>query len=245
MNPNQYNEFLKNRRTFKLFKKTEIPVDHKNLLIDAVNYSPAQNCNRNFITILLEDENIKEWFMKNVFYFPPYYDENLKEDLPKEYQMSILTASFVVLYLEVNRNLPLVRHADKRVIIEPNTGDTSIKKINIGLNMAFLANQAYLLGYDVGFVGCSRGLKEVTKDPELLTQLIDIYKKYELDELNLEFELRPTYAVCIGNAYPLGEYKNFDKTIDGERWKDGFYTNRKKHSLNSLENLRTIKNENI
>jgi hypothetical protein len=242
----EYNSFLKTRRTAKLFESSVIPDEHKQMLIDAANYAPAQNSNKNFIPILIEDPAHKEWLQDNIFYMVPKYSKRLDRDMPREYQFAVSTAPLVFLYLEASKNLPIVQHGsalDRNGdhMKEPDQGDLYIRSINIGLNMGFLANQAYMLGYDVGFVGCTRGIKNVMETPELRDQLQNMYNEYHVSYYGKKYGLTPGYAVCIGKATPVDNpqgQKVSDQTLLGSPYKDGYYTNYKKHGLNPIENVR-------
>lgn len=235
MNGIEYNEFLKSRRTYKYFDSDFlIPEEHKLLLIDASNNAPAQNCNKSFIPILVEDKKTKEWLIKNVFYMVEKETTNTK--IPKEYQMGIVTAPLVFVYLEANKPIVSTVGSDGEVLKEPENGDTAIKILNMGMNMAFVANQAYMLGYDVGFVGCSRGVNTVVNDDTLRQELHNIYAEYGLLQLGKKFGLAPTKAVCIGKALP---FDTSPRAVEGYPFLDGIYTNRKKHSLNPIEYVRT------
>lgn len=237
MNANEYNLFLKNRRTYKYFDTgVVIPDDHRQLLIEASNLAPAQNCNKNFIPILVEDTPTKEWFLEHVFYMVERSAPG--RSIPKEYQMGVGTASSVFVYLEANRNFPISgrQGAEGEIITEPDNGDIAIRNINLGMNMAFLANQAYMLGYDVGFVGCSRGVRNVFDIPELRDQLFDIFDQYGIREIADQFKLAPSYAVCVGRALPMDIGPAANKMYP---WKDGMYTNRKKQKLDPIEFVRT------
>lgn len=245
MNGKEFNEFLKTRRTMKLFKQFDMPTEHRSMLIDAVNYSPAQNASRNFIPILVEDQAHREWFIKNIFYMESQWDKTLKINVPREYQLGLLNCSFLVIYLEAHANLPITAHDNINIEKEPKISQLSLRKINLGINMSFLACQSYLLGYDVGFVGCSRGVTVMSTDPGLKMEFSDILEKYDLTSMNSQHDLLPSYAVCVGKAYDIGQYDDeIDKSIKGVRWHDGFYSNRKRHNLNAIENLRTLKNVN-
>jgi len=241
MNGQEYNDFLKIRRTPKQFDQSvTIPEEHKQLLIDAVNYAPAQNSTRNFIPILIEDKKDLEWLVKNIFYMVPKYSPQLQRDMPTEYQMQILNAPLSVIYLQANKNLPIRKDPinvskDGQIIKEPDTGDIDIRNINIGMNMAFLANQAYMLNYDVSFVGCTRGVRTVMDTPELKTELYSMYFKYGITSLATQHQLAPCYAVSIGQGLPL------DDNLAGVEWHDGYYNNIKKHELNPIENLRVVR----
>jgi hypothetical protein len=240
MTPEEYNKFLKIRRTSKLFERdVGIQEYQKQLIIDAVNFAPAQNSNRNFIPLLIEKQEHKEWLQDNIFYFPPSYSGALEKEMPTEYQLGVLTAPMIVVYLKASKNLPIVNRGEAA---EPSQGDIDIRNINIGLNMAFVANQAYLLGLDVGFTGCSRGLRNVMDTPELKAKLFSIYNEYGItDDFATRHSLAPGYAVCIGKAVPISNPT--EPTLEdmaGFQYKDGFYTNLKKHSLNSMENVRLI-----
>lgn len=248
MTPQEYNNFLKTRRTSKVFTEEKLTAEQRQLLIDAVNYAPAQNSNRNFIPILIEKQEHKEWLQDNIFFMVSKYSESLGRVMPKEYQLGILTAPVVILYLEASKHLPLVNHpshldADGTYLKEPNQGDIDIRNINIGMNMAFLAQQAYLLKLDVGFLGCTRGLKTVMQTPELKAHLYSIYNEYGItDEMAKKHWLSPGYAVCIGKALTIANPNSRVKKedLEGLPYKDGYYTNIKKHKLNSIENIRVI-----
>jgi len=237
MNGKEYSDFLKVRRTPKSFDQSvTIPSDHKQMLIDAVNFAPAQNGTRNFIPILIEDKEIQEWLVKNIFYMVPKFSSQLNRDMPTEYQYQLVSAPLVVLYLEANLELPI--HKDKGnvnrtgdIIREPSAGDLAIRDINIGMNMAFLANQAYTLGYDATFVGCTRGIRTVMSTPELKTQLNSIYFSYGILSMANMHGLAPSYAVGIGRGLPL------DENLAGTPWHDGYYNNVIKHKLNTRENI--------
>jgi hypothetical protein len=240
MTPEQYSDFLKIRRTKKLFKKFEIPVDHKQMLIDAVNFAPAQNCQRNFIPVLIDRKDHREWLVDKIFYMDPKWDTKLNYNLPKEYMKGIVDASFVVLYLEVAENFPLVSHhnINYKETREKDKNQITIMNINLGMNMSFLANQAYLLNYDVGFIGCARGAATLnSKNGEFLSFI----EHFGLTELYEKHKFIPTYCVCVGKAYDIEDYGEYqiDKKIKGVLYKDGFFTNRKKHTLDPVEFLRT------
>ena len=248
MTPIEYNEFLKTRRTSKVFTDQKLTTEQRQMLIDAVNYAPAQNSNRNFIPILVEKQEHKEWLQDNIFFMVSKYSESLDKVMPKEYQLGILTAPAVVIYLEANTALPIVNHpshlgSDGTYLKEPDLGDRYIRNINIGMNMAFLAQQAYLLGLDVGFNGCTRGIRNVMETPELKAHLHSIYNEFGItDEMANRHHMAPGYAVCIGKAKPVANpfTKATKEDVNGFVYKDGYYTNIKKHQLNTLENIRTI-----
>lgn len=248
MTPQEYNEFLKTRRTAKVFETDKKLTDtERQMLIDAVNYAPAQNSNRNFIPILVEKQEHKEWLQDNIFFMVSKYSDSLGKIMPREYQLGILTAPAVVIYLEAMKGLPIVNHpshlgADGNYLKEPEHGDLFIRNINIGMNMAFLAQQAYLLGLDVGFNGCTRGVRHVMETPELRAQLYSIFNEYGItDEMALRHGLSPGYAVCIGKGIPIENPNSPTKMdLEGLPYKDGYYTNIKKHKLNSKENIRVI-----
>ncbi len=248
MTPQEYNKFLKTRRTAKVFTDEKLTEEQRQFVIDAVNYAPAQNSNRNFIPILVENHEHKEWLQDNIFYMVSKYSESLGRVVPKEYQLGILTAPAVVIYLEAAKNLPIVNHpshldADGSYIKEPPSGDIDIRNINIGMSMAFLAQQAYLMGLDVGFNGCTRGVRTVMETPELKAHLYSIYNKYGItDEMANRHQLSPGYAVCIGKAIPVANpnRKLTKADLEGLPYKDGYYTNIRKHKLNPIENIRTI-----
>lgn len=241
MTPEEYNKFLKTRRTAKVFERDAgIREYQKQLIIDAVNFAPAQNSNRNFIPLLIEKQEHKEWLQDNIFYLPPKYSKGLDKEVPKEYQLGVLTAPMIVVYLEAAKNLPIVNRGDP---VEPNQGDIDIRNINIGMNMAFVANQAYLLGLDVGFNGCTRGLRNVMNTPELKAKLFSIYNEYGItDDDAKKYSLAPGYAVCIGRAVPVANPTGpaTREHLEGFQYKDGYYTNLRKHSLNAMENVRLI-----
>jgi hypothetical protein len=247
MTPIEYNTFLKTRRTAKVFTDEKLTNEQRQLIIDAVNYAPAQNSNRNFIPILIEKQEHKKWFQDNIFFMVPKYSEKLSKEMPKEYQLGVLTAPVVILYLEAIKNLPIVNHPSHLDINgdymkEPSEGDLYIRNINIGMSMAFVANQAYLLGLDVGFNGCTRGVRTVMDTPELRKELHNIYAEYGITDIAARVHLAPGYAVCIGKALPianpLGRVSN--KDLEGFPYEDGYYTNIKKHQLNPIENIRVI-----
>lgn len=246
MTPQQYNDFLKTRRTSKVFTEQQLTEDERQMIIDAVNYAPAQNSNKNFIPLLIEKKEHKEWLQDNIFYMVPKYSPKLNRDMPREYQLGILTAPLVVVYLEATKNLPIINHTshldkDGTFQKEPELGDLFIRNINIGMSMAFMANQAYMMGYDVGFNGCTRGVRTVMETPELKEQLYSIYDEFGVSALAKKHALTPGYAVCVGKALPvdnpLGERVS-DETLLGEPYKDGYYTNFKKHMLNPQEFIR-------
>ena len=245
MTPQEYNDFLKTRRTAKVFETdVKLSDSDRQLIIDAANYAPAQNSNRNFIPILVEKQEHKEWFQDNIFYMVPKYSQRLQRKMPTEYQMGIFTASAVVIYLEANFNLPIVDHESQLIsenikLVEGTANDKSIRDINIGMNMTFVAHQAYMLGYDVGFNGCTRGVRTVMETPELRKQLFDIYAEYGLSDLAAKHIFAPGYAVCIGKAVPVTNPPTKEATA-GFLYKDGYYNNIKKHSLDSIENIRVI-----
>ena len=171
----------------------------------------------------------------------PKFSPQLNRDMPVEYQYQVISAPLVVIYLEANMDLPI--HKDKSNVTktgdrmrEPDKGDLSIRDINIGMNMAFLANQAYALGYDATFVGCTRGIRTVMNTPELKAQLNSIYFNYGVLTLANMYGLAPCYAVGIGRGLPL------DDNLAGTEWKDGYYNNVIKHKLNPVENVRVAKN---
>jgi nitroreductase len=248
MTPQEYNDFLKTRRTSKVFTDEKLTAEQRRLIIDAVNYAPAQNSNRNFIPILVEKQEHKEWLQDNIFFMVSKYSESLGRVMPKEYQLGILTAPAVIIYLEASRTLPIVNHpshldADGSYLKEPAAGDIDIRNINIGMNMAFLAQQAYLLGLDVGFNGCTRGVRNVMETPELKAHLYSIYNEYGItDDMAHKHWLSPGYAVCIGKALPVANpmTRVTKEDLEGLPYKDGYYTNIKKHKLNTIENIRTI-----
>ena len=247
MNANDYNQFLKNRRTSKLFKNESLTAEERQIIIDAVNYAPAQNANRNFIPILLEKQEHKEWFQDNIFYMVPKFSEKLNREMPKEYQFGVFSAPLVIMYLEANRNLPIVNHPshldkDGSYMKEQNINDLFIRNINIGMNMAFVASQAYMMGLDVGFNGCTRGVRTVMETPSLRAELNDIYTEYGILDLATNHLLTPGYAVCIGKAYPVTNANSAitDEALIGTPYKDGYYTNIRKHKLNPIENIRVI-----
>lgn len=247
MDANQYNDFLKNhRRTVKFFTDDPLPAEHRQMLIDVANAAPAQNGTRNFIPVLLEKPEHKEWFQKNIFYMAPKYDTGLKREMPKEYQMGASTAPFVLIYLAAGRNLPITtdmtsRDSNGSVILESDKGNQSIMRINIGLNMGLVSSQAYLLGYDVGFVGCTRGLDTVEDTPELMEELLAIYQEFGLLDLNSKHNLYVCYALCIGRAESMpGDHQN-PANVAGAPVFDGYYNNIKKHKLKNIENVRTCK----
>lgn len=245
MNAKEYNDFLKRRRTSKVFEEFEIPASDRQMLIDAVNFAPAQNSNRNFIPLLVEKKAHKEWLQDNIFYMVPKYSDRLGKVMPIEYQLGVLTSSLTVIYLEANKNFPIVNHPSHldqngEYMKEPDIGDICIRNINIGINMAFVANQAYLLGYDVGFNGCTRGLRNVFNTPELKEQLLDIYKEFDIMDLYKKHGLTPSYAVCIGKAIPVISTRLTDADIEGIPYKDGYYTNIRKHQLNAIESIRIL-----
>jgi len=248
MTPIEYNEFLKTRRTSKVFTSEKLTAEQRQLLIDAVNYAPAQNSNRNFIPILVEKQEHKEWLQDHIFFMVSKYSESLGKVMPKEYQLGILTAPTVVIYLEANIDLPIVNHpshldANGTYLKEPDLGDRYIRNINIGMNMAFLAQQAYLLGLDVGFNGCTRGVREVMETPELKAHLYSIYNEYGVsNEMADRHHIAPGYAVCIGKADQVANptSKVIKEDLEGLPYKDGYYTNIKKHQLSPLESIRLI-----
>lgn len=247
MTPIEYNSFLKTRRSAKVFTDEKLTAEQRQLIIDAVNYAPAQNSNRNFIPILIEKQEHKKWFQDNIFFMVPKYSEKLSKEMPKEYQLGVLTAPAVVLYLEAVKNLPIVNHPSHLDINgdymkEPAEGDLYIRNINIGMNMAFLANQAYLMGLDVGFNGCTRGVRTVMDTPELKSQLYDIYAEYGIIDIATRVHMAPGYAVCIGKAKPVANANRRVTTeeLEGHPYLDGYYTNIKKHVLNPIENIRVI-----
>jgi hypothetical protein len=126
---------------------------------------------------------------------------------------------------------------------EPEAGDIAIRNINIGMNMSFLANQAYLMGLDVGFIGCTRGVRQVMETPELKAQLNSIYNEYGItDEMANKHKLSPGYAVAIGKALPVANPMSrlTKEDVEGFPYKDGHYTNIKKHQLSRLESIRVI-----
>lgn len=241
MTPEEYNKFLKTRRTAKVFEQGVTIQDHqKQLIIDAANFAPAQNSNRNFIPLLIEKQEHKEWLQDNIFYLPPKYSKELDREMPTEYQFGVSTAPMIVVYLEASKNLPIVKRGESK---EPSNGDIDIRNINIGLSMAFVANQAYLMGLDVGFNGCTRGLRTVMDTPELKAKLFSIYNEYGItDEIANKHSLAPGYAVCIGKAVPISNPTGMPTTehLEGFQYKDGYYTNLRKHSLNTMENIRLI-----
>lgn len=246
MTPQEYNTFLKTRRTSKVFTDQELTADERQMIIDAVNYAPAQNSNKNFIPLFIEKKEHKEWLQDNIFYMVPKYSAKLNMDMPKEYQLGVLTAPVVIVYLEATTNLPIVNHPshldrDGSFQKEPDRGDLSIRNINIGMSMAFVANQAYMMGYDVGFNGCTRGLRTVMETPELKEQLYGIYSEFGVVELAKAYALTPGYAVCIGKALPVANplgQRVSDEALMGKPYKDGYYTNFKKHMLNPQEFIR-------
>ena len=248
MTPLEYSIFLKKRRTSKLFNEEKLTAEQRRFIIDAVNYAPAQNSNRNFIPILVEKQEHKEWFQDNIFYMVSKYSEFLGKTMPKEYQLGILTAPTIVIYLEASRNLPIVNHPshldeDGSYMKEPEAGDIAIRNINIGMNMAFLANQAYLMGLDVGFVGCTRGVRHVMETTELKDHLYSIYNEFGItSEMARKHRLSPGYAVAIGKALPVANpmTRLTKEDVEGFPYKDGNYTNIKKHQLNRLESIRVI-----
>ena len=247
MTPQEYNAFLKKRRTSKLFKDEKLTIEQRQMLIDAANYAPAQNSNRNFIPILIEKQEHKKWLQDNIFYMVPKYSELLKKDMPKEYQLGILTAPAIIVYLEANKNLPIVNHPshldkDGSYIKEPDQGDLYIRNINVGINMAFVASQAYLMELDVGFNGCTRGLRTVMSTPELKSKLYEIYAEYGVSDLAIKHNLMPGYALCIGKAHPVANESSRVTVadIEGYPYSDGNYTNIRKHRLSELENVRTL-----
>lgn len=249
MKSSKYSEFLKTRRTAKVFEQdTKISNKDRQMLIDAVNYAPAQNSNRNFVPILVEKQEHKEWLQDNIFFMVSKYSESLGRVMPKEYQLGILTAPMVVIYLEASKNLPIVNHpshldADGSYLKEPSQGDIDIRNINIGMNMAFVASQAYLMGLDVGFNGCTRGIRTVMETPELKAHLYSIFNEYGISsEFAAHHALSPGYAVCIGKALPIANpmSKVSKEDLEGLPYKDGYYTNIKKHKLNQIENIRVI-----
>jgi hypothetical protein len=248
MNAQEYSLFLKTRRTSKVFTDEKLTAEQRQFLIEAVNNAPAQNSNRNFIPLLIEKQKHKEWLQDNIFFMVSKFSESLGRVMPKEYQLGILTAPTVVIYLEAGRNLPLVNHpshldADGSYLKEPETGDIAIRNINIGMNMSFLANQAYLMGLDVGFNGCTRGLRNVMETPELKDEMYSILNEYGItSDMANKHWLAPSYAVCIGKAIPIANplSRVTKEDLEGFPYKDGYYTNIKKHQLNTFENIRVI-----
>lgn len=247
MTPQEYNAFLKKRRTSKLFKDEKLTAEKRQMIIDAANYAPAQNSNRNFIPLLIEKQEHKKWLQDNIFYMVPKYSELLKKDMPKEYQLGILTAPAIIVYLEANKNLPIVNHPshldrDGSYVKEPEQCDLYIRNINLGLSMAFVASQAYLMELDVGFNGCTRGLKTVMSTPELKEELYKIYADYGVVDLAKQHGLMPSYALCIGKAHPVANESSrvSPADLEGLPYNDGNYTNIRKHKLNPIEDIRTI-----
>lgn len=242
MTPNEFNNFLKVRRTRKLFDdQHRLTLEEKQLVIDAANYSPAQNSQRNFIPMYVDSKNDLLWLMKNIFYMVPTADLN-----KKEYMMSLLTASASIVYLEANSNLPIAQDYAQSLIVEPTDGLLHIRNINMGLSMGFVACQSYLMGYDVGFVGCCRGITNVMNNDLLSKQLYNLYQSYGIDTaMAKKFGLAPSYAVAIGKGLDFNQYPNPNNSTDPSiLWQDGCYTNMVKHKLNPIENVK-LKNEKI
>jgi hypothetical protein len=248
MTPIEYNELLKTRRTAKVFKEEKLTAEQRRLVIDAVNFAPAQNSNRNFIPLLLEKQEHKEWFQDNIFFMVPKYSDKLGKVMPKEYQLGILTAPVVILYLEASKNLPIVNHPSHldqngSYMKEQDVNDLYIRNINVGMSMAFVSSQAYMLNLDVGFLGCTRGIRTVMDTPELRDHMFGIFSEYGVSkELANKHCLAPGYAVCIGHAEPIHNQnrRTTIEELEGLPYKDGYYTNIKKHQLNSMENIRVI-----
>lgn len=222
----------------KLFDKTkQIDSADKLLLIDAVNNSPLfSGSNKAFIPLLVEDASDLMWFMKNLYYKSARHVNKLNKDMPKEYNMALVTAPVTIIYLEAQDNLPILNKLNSNGRPQDDF-DLATRNASIGMNMAFVSSVAYSLGYDTAFSGYPGGLTQVLEQRETKAQLFSIYYKYNILNLVRHYNMIPCYALSIGHSILP------DDNLEGELWQDGYYNNACRDPFKEVENLRTVTDE--